>query len=77
MIRNKLGVILITLQIAFTMTVVINAIFIINEHSRLMARPSGLDEANTFFLTSVGFGDDFNEAVTVADDLAALRQMRE
>ncbi len=75
MIRNKLGVILITLQIAFTMTVVINAIFIINERSRLMARPSGLDEANTFFLTSVGFGDDFNEAVTVADDLAALRQM--
>lgn len=74
MIRNKLGVILITLQIAFTMTVVINAIFIINERSRLMARPSGLDEANTFFLTSVGFGDDFNEAVTVADDLAALRQ---
>ncbi len=75
MTRNKLGVILITLQIAFTMTVVINAVFIINERSRLMARPSGLDEANTFFLTSVGFGDDFNEAVTVADDLAMLRQL--
>ena len=41
MLRNKLGVCLIALQIAFTMTVVVNAIYIINERSRLMARPSG------------------------------------
>ncbi|MDA1372191.1 MAG: FtsX-like permease family protein [Proteobacteria bacterium] len=66
---------MISLQIAFTMTVVINAFFIINERSRLMARPSGLDEANTFFLTSIGFGENFNGAVTVADDLAMLRQL--
>ncbi|NKB35217.1 MAG: FtsX-like permease family protein [Pseudomonadales bacterium] len=75
MTRNKLGVILITLQIAFTMTVVINAIFIINERSSLMARPSGLDEANMFYISSVGFGDDYNGPVTVADDLAMLRQL--
>ena len=74
MTRNKLGVMLIALQIAFTMTVIINAVFIINERSRLMARPSGLDEANLFFLSSTGFGDDFSEAITVADDLAMLRQ---
>ena len=74
MIRNKLGAVLITLQIAFTMTVVINAIFIINERSNLMARPSGLDEANTFYLSSVGYGDEFNGVVTVRDDLERLRQ---
>jgi putative ABC transport system permease protein len=73
--RNKLGVLLITLQIAFTMTVVINAIFIINERSHLMARPSGLDEANMFYISSVGFGDNYNGPVTVADDLAMLRQL--
>lgn len=73
--RNKLGVLLITLQIAFTMTVVVNAIFIINERSRLMARPSGLDEANMFYISSVGFGDDYNGAVAVADDLARLREL--
>ncbi len=73
LLHNKLGVLLIALQIAFTMTVVINAVFIINERSRLMARPSGLDEANIFYLSSIGFGDDYNEAVTIADDLALLR----
>lgn len=75
LMRNKLGVILVAVQIAFTMTVMINAVFIINERSRLMARPSGLDEANLFYLTSIGFGDDFNEEVTLRDDLALLRQL--
>lgn len=75
MTRNKLGVILISLQIAFTMTVIINAIFIINERSRMMARPSGMDEANQFFLRSIGYGDSFNEESTIADDLAMLREL--
>ncbi len=71
--RNKLGVILISLQIAFTMTVMVNAVFIINERSKLMARPSGLDEPNMFYLSSTGFGDDFNSELTEQDDLELLR----
>jgi len=72
--RNKLGVVLIALQIAFTMTVMVNAIFIINERSRMMGRPSGLDEANIFYLSSIGFGDQFNGSNSVAEDLDLLRQ---
>jgi putative ABC transport system permease protein len=75
MARNKLGMILIALQIAFTMTVIINAIFIINERSRLMARPSGMDEANQFFLYSIGYGENFDEESTVNDDLAILQEV--
>lgn len=73
--RNKLGVILIAVQIAFTMTVIVNAVFIINERGERMARPSGIDEANLFYLRSIGFGDNFNESVSVAEDLAMLRQL--
>jgi len=73
--RNKLGVVLIALQIAFTMTVMINAIFIINERNRLMERPSGAEEANLFHFTSIGFGSDFNERVVMQDDLATIRQL--
>jgi putative ABC transport system permease protein len=72
--RNKLGVVLIALQIAFTMTVMVNAIFIINERSKLMARPSGLDEANIFYVRSNGFGEQFNGSTSVAEDLDMLRQ---
>lgn len=75
MTRNKLGVVLIALQIAFTMTVMINAIFIINERNRMMARPSGADEANLFHFTSIGFGEDYNERIVVEDDLAMIRQL--
>lgn len=71
--RNKLGVLLIALQIAFTMTVMVNAVFIIVERSKAMARPSGLDEPNMFYLSSTGFGDQFNSEVTEQDDLLLLR----
>ena len=74
LLRNKLGVILIAVQIAFTMTVIVNAIYIINQRGELMQRPSGIDEDNLFYIRSIGFGQDFNEEVTYADDLARLRQ---
>jgi putative ABC transport system permease protein len=71
--RNKIGVVLIALQIAFTMTVMVNAVFIINERSKAMARPSGLDEPNMFYLRSTGFGEQFNSEVTEQDDLELLQ----
>ncbi len=75
LLRNKLGAVLIAAQIAFTMTVIINAVFIINERSRLMARPSGLDEANIFHVVNIGYGDEYREDVVIADDLDLLRQL--
>ena len=41
----------------------------------MMARPSGLDEHNIFTIASVGFARDFNERVTIEEDLAALRTL--
>jgi len=73
--RNKTGAILIALQIAVTMAIMVNAISIMQERSRMMARPSGLDEHNIFALSSIGFAEDFNERVTIEEDLAALRAM--
>jgi putative ABC transport system permease protein len=75
MTRNKIGAILIALQIAVTMAIMVNAISIMQEKGRLMARPSGLDEANIFTIRSTGFAEDFNERVTIEEDLAALRAM--
>ncbi|MAO39275.1 MAG: cell division protein FtsX [Pseudohongiella sp.] len=75
LLRNKLGVILIALQIAFTMTVIVNAVYIINDRAANMARPSGLDEANTFHISSIGYGNSFNESVVVDEDLNMIRQL--
>jgi len=72
LLRNKLGVLLIAIQIAFTMTVMINAIFIINERTELVNTPSGMDDANLFHINVIGIGDDYNEQIAIAEDLAML-----
>ncbi|MBU3021658.1 ABC transporter permease [Aestuariibacter sp. A3R04] len=73
--RNKTGALLIAIQIAITMTIVVNAVFIVYERSQKMQRESGIDEANSFYLSSSGFGSNFNAKVTITEDLAALRQL--
>lgn len=75
MLRNKTGAILIALQIAVTMAIMVNAVSIMQERSRMMARPSGVDENNIFSISSIGFAKDFNERATIEEDLAALRAM--
>jgi putative ABC transport system permease protein len=75
MMRNKTGAILIALQIAVTMAIMVNAISIMQERNRMMARPSGIDEPNIFSIASVGFAEDFNERVTIEEDLAELRAL--
>ena len=75
MMRNKTGAILIALQIAVTMAIMVNAVSIMQEKSSMMSRPSGIDEHNIFSIASVGFAKDFNERVTIEEDLAALRSM--
>ena len=73
LLRNKTGAILIALQIAVTMAIMVNAVSIMQERSRIMARPSGIDEANIFTITSDGFAEEFNERVTIVEDLVVLR----
>lgn len=75
MMRNKTGAILIALQMAVTLAIMVNAITIIQERAEAMQRPSGVDEPNIFYLTSIGFAEDFNERLTIEQDLAAIRAM--
>jgi len=75
MMRNKGGYVLIALQIAVTMAIMVNAIAIMQERSSLMARPSGLDEANTFAFVSVGFAPEMNNKALIDEDLDTLRSL--
>lgn len=75
LMRNKVGALLIALQIAVTMTIVVNAVFIIGERNDLMARVSGIDEENSFHIQSMGFATDFNHEMTLKEDLRALRNL--
>lgn len=73
LMRNKTSYVLIALQIAVTMAIMVNAINIIQERSTQMARPSGVDEANIFYLSSNIFDPEADFEAQFAADLDALR----
>jgi len=75
LMRSKVAMILIGLQVALTLAIVCNALFIINERLAHMARPSGMNEADTFWFGSNGFGQGYNAKVVQQSDLQILRQM--
>ena len=75
MMQSKGGYVLIALQIAVTMAIMVNAIAIMQERSIKMARPSGIDEANTFSVESVGFKPDMDEKALISEDLELLRNL--
>jgi putative ABC transport system permease protein len=73
MLRNKTGAILVALQIAITLAVTTNALFIINQRLEKIGRPSGMDTDNIFFVQSYGFAPDYNHDVTIRQDLELIR----
>ena len=75
LMRNKTAYVLIALQIAVTMAIMVNAIAIIQERSRMMARPSGVDEDNIFYLSSTGFTTDYDDRAAIVEDLDAIRSL--
>lgn len=73
LMKSKTSYLLIALQIAVTMAIIVNAIAIIQERSRMMARDSGIDEDNIFYLSSTGFATDFDAKSSIAEDLDTIR----
>tara|TARA_R110000782_G_scaffold59908_8_gene124124 strand:- start:595 stop:1809 length:1215 start_codon:yes stop_codon:yes gene_type:complete len=75
MLKAKAGYILIALQIAVTMTIMVNAVAIMQEQNDAIARDSGMDEANTFALSSASFEPDADMRSLVEEDLDSIRNL--
>lgn len=81
--KHKAGVVLIALQIALTLAIVCNAVFIIGQRIERVNRPTGLNESNLLLVSQqwVGApsGDDLGSIEKLDSlqltDLAALRAM--
>jgi putative ABC transport system permease protein len=73
--RNPVGALLIALQMALTLAVLSNAVFIISERWRLTQRTAGVDEANIFTMTNAWSGDPVSVPERLKTDLAALRSV--
>jgi putative ABC transport system permease protein len=71
--RNKVGAILIGVQMAITLAILCNALFIIEQRVALAKRPTGLDESNIFVINNQWVGDPPDMAAKLQADLAVLR----
>jgi putative ABC transport system permease protein len=75
LMRNKAGLALIVIQVAITLAVICNSLFIVIERSERVGRPSGIDDLGTFTVDSLGFAAGFDVRDTTQADLAMLRAM--
>jgi putative ABC transport system permease protein len=75
--RHKAGVFLIALQVALTLAIVANAIFVISQRVVFISRPSGIDEANIVVVDNrwVGALTPQQAQAKTAADLVMLRQL--
>lgn len=71
--RSKYSTLLVIVQIALTMAIITNGIAVCWDRYQHMGRSSGIDEANSFYLTSSGFTADFNPRVSIEEDLRLIR----
>ncbi len=72
--RNKAGAILIGLQLALTLAIVCNALFIIGQRLGYIGRGSGVDEASLFVVSNIWVGRaDQDASARIPSDLATIR----
>ena len=73
MLRNKTGAILIALQIALTLAIVCNAVFIIRDRLVQIGRPTGMDVDNMFVVNVSSYRESYNAQDAIRTNLDILR----
>ena len=75
LMRSKTGALLIAAQVALTLAILGNAMYIVQDRLALAARPSGADEANIFYTRYSAFRPGIDSAAMQDADLAVIRGM--
>ena len=73
--RNRTGSVLVALQIALTLAIVVNCMFMTKQRVDFVNRPSGMDIDNIVVADSVGFGNDYEHDRTIDEDLRLLGEL--
>jgi putative ABC transport system permease protein len=73
--RNKTGAVLIAIQVAITLAIICNALFLVEQQATRMLRPSGVDEANIVSFNATWLGNVNDLKSRLQGDLAALRSI--
>ncbi len=75
LLRNKTGPLVVMLQIAVTLAIVVNALYIVAQRIEKMNRPTGMDVDNVVVIYVRGFGADFDAEDSVRRDIDLLKSI--
>ncbi|HEY2624154.1 MAG TPA: ABC transporter permease, partial [Dyella sp.] len=75
--RHKAGTFLIAMQIALTLAIVCNALFIIHQRLAHLSEPTGIDETNIFVIQNEWVGSSTTDQADakIVEDLRVLREL--
>jgi len=75
LLRNKTGPLLVALQIAVTLAIVINSLFIVLQRVEKMNRDPGIDVDNVIVTYVRGFGPDFDVVDSISNDINLIKSI--
>jgi putative ABC transport system permease protein len=75
MMRNKTGAILVALQIAVTLAIVINSLYIIVSRMEKINRATGIDVENVIVTRVRGFGENFDVVDSITNDINLIKSI--
>src|SRR5262249_34358393 len=75
LLRNWTGPALVAAQIAITLAVLVNALYIVKQRIDKIGEPAGVDVENIFVVRSVGITDHYAHEAAIQTDTAYLRSI--
>lgn len=75
LMRNKTGAILVAVQIAVTLAIVINSLYIIVLRVEKINRETGIDVENVIVTYVRGFGEDFDVVDSITNDINLIKSI--
>jgi putative ABC transport system permease protein len=75
MMRNKTGAVLVAIQIAVTLAIVVNALYIIVLRTEKINRETGMDVPNVIVASVRGFGEDFDVITSIRNDIDLIKSI--
>jgi len=75
LMQSKTGPMLVALQIAVTLAIVVNSLFIILQRVEKMNRDTGIDVQNVIVVDVRGFGSDFNVVDSITNDIDLIKSI--
>jgi len=75
LMRSKTGPFLVALQIAVTLAIVINSLFIVVQRVEKMNRDTGMDTNNVVVVYVRGFGDNLDVVNSITNDIDLLKSI--